>query len=77
MNIKEAIEHTKNKKGMKCCLPGLLKKVANCKGRIDRGCAFQLEEIAKHYNQARNAWLTEDLHTVAEFFVLYTTGDIS
>jgi len=74
MNYIEAVEHTKNKKGMKCCLPGLLKNVANCKGRIGGGYSWQLEEVAKHYTQARTAWLTGDLKTVAEFFGLYTGG---
>jgi len=72
MNYKEAIEHTKNKKGMKCCLPGLLKKVAGHMDKIDGGQAYALEEVAKHYNQARIAWLTGDLETVAEFFGLYS-----
>jgi len=80
MELKEAIEHTKNKKGMKQCVSGLFTKCANVlkessvssiKCKYGAGYAFSLEEMAKHYNEARSAWLNGDLETVAEFFGLY------
>lgn len=71
MTIQEAIEHTKNKKGMKQCLPGLLIKVASKRNKFDDGQRYALECIAKHFTQARQAWLEGDLETVAEFFGLY------
>ena len=72
MNLDQAIEHSKNKKGMKVCLTGLLKNVANSRGDIGGGYKYALQEVAKHYGQARTAWLNNDLETVAEFFGLYT-----
>ncbi len=86
MDIQQAIEHTKNKKGMKLCLPGLLNNSGEELNRLSKvlknkgaeydvdyaaGYAFSLKEVSKHYNQAREAWLKGDLETVAEFFGLY------
>ena len=59
----EAIEHTKNKHGMKVDFSGAMRN------RPDG--AFIRAEIAKHFDQAREAWLKGDLGTVAEFFGLY------
>lgn len=80
MNYKEAIEHTKNKKGMKQSVSGLfeqsallLDKVGESGNGMDYGAgyAFTLREMAEHFGQAKEAWLTGDLETVAEFFGLY------
>jgi len=80
MELKEAIEHTKNKKGMKQSVSGLFEQSAfilddigeNREG-IDYGAgyAFTLREMSEHFYQAREAWLKGDLETVAEFFGLY------
>lgn len=72
MDYKKAIEHTKNKKGMKLCITGLVKKIISHKGNLPGGYKYSLGEFSKHYNQARKAWLNNDLETVAEFFGLYT-----
>jgi len=80
MDIKEAIEHTKNKKGMKQSVSGLfenssqiLDKIGEDKNGMDYGAgyAFILRQMSEHYNLAREAWLKGDLETVAEFFGLY------
>ncbi len=80
MTYKKAIEHTKNKKGMKQSVSGLFKNSSELMERIgeDRdgmnygaGYAFGLQSMSEHFNQAREAWLTGDLETVAEFFGLY------
>lgn len=80
MDYKQAIEHTKNKKGMKQSMPGILKKSSDILNAVSCGpikfeegesYAFVLDEISDHYKQARTAWLTGDLETVAEFFGVY------
>ena len=81
MNYPEAIEHTKNKKGMKQCVSGLFNQSANLLDDIGEdkrtgadygaGYAFTLREMSEHFKQAREAWLNDDLETVAEFFGLY------
>jgi len=71
MDYLQAVEHTKNKKGMKQSMTGLCYKIANSRGAISGGLKFTVEELGKHFSQARNAWLTGDLETVAEFFGLY------
>ena len=63
MTIQEAIDHTKNRKGMKVDFSGAM--------RHRPGGAFIRGEITKHFDQARDAWLKGDLETVAEFFGLY------
>lgn len=73
MNYQEAIAHTKNKGGMKQSLPGFLLNIAaklKDKYGDDADC-FVMGEISQHFEQARKAWLEDDLETVAEFFGLY------
>lgn len=76
MTIKQAIDHTKNKKGIKICLPGLLGTVSTHKGNLNRGYRFALQEVSKHFDQAQEAWLHGDLETVADFFGLYVGSRI-
>lgn len=64
MEVKEAIEHTKNKSGMKVSFSGAVR-------RTGKGTNYIRQEIADHYKQAKEAWLKGDLETVAEFFGLY------
>ena len=80
MELKEAIEHTKNKKGMKCSMSGMCKNAGKELDRIGpgkrganyaAGYAYSLREMASNYDEAREAWLKGDLETVAEFFGLY------
>lgn len=80
MDYKEAVKHSKNKKGMKQSVNGLfsnsselLEAIGENRDGIDHGSgyAFALKEMSEHYYQARKAWLTGDLETVAEFFGLY------
>lgn len=80
MNYKQAIEHTKNKKGMKQSVSGLFEQSSQILDKIGEnengmnygaGYAFTLRQMSEHYYQAREAWLTGDLETVAEFFGLY------
>lgn len=71
MELQEAIEHTKNKGGMKQCITGLMHKIEKHRGQLSNGYKFALSEFVKHYKQAKEAWLNGDLHTVAEFFGLY------
>ena len=63
-DIKEAIEHTKNKKGMKVSFSGSVR-------RTGKGTNYIRQEIAEHFALTREAWLKGDLETVAEFFGLY------
>ena len=72
--LEKAIEHTKNKKGMKLCITGLIKKIVISRDKIGNSEKYSLKVFGKHYNLARKAWLNGDLKTVAEFFGLYT-GD--
>jgi hypothetical protein len=62
MKLQEAIEATKNYKGMKCSVSGM---IANGK----RG--FLAFEFDKNYHAAREAWLKSDLKTVSDFFGIY------
>lgn len=71
MTVPEAIEHTKNKAGMKVSISGIAARVSNHRGSIDKGQKYMLEEFGKHFEQARAAWLEGDLEIVAEFFGLY------
>ena len=80
MNYKEAIEHTKNKKGMKQSVSGLFESSSEMLNLIGKdkdginfgdGYAFSLVGMSKHFYEAREAWLNGDLETVAEFFGLY------
>ena len=64
MELNDAIEHTKNYKGMRVCVSGIMEK--------GQGRQYMRREMAKHFKQARDAWLTGDLNTVAEFFSIYT-----
>ena len=64
VKIKEAIEHTKNKPGMYVSFSGVT--------TIDgQGKAYMRRKLSEHYKMAREAWLSGDLETVAEFFGLY------
>ena len=71
MTVPEAIEHTKDKPGMKVSISGIASRVSKHRGAIDKGQKYMLEEFGKHFEQARAAWLNGDLETVAEFFGLY------
>lgn len=71
MEIGEAIEHTKNKKGMKVSMSGLVAGVSRERDSDHAGYAYTSNEMQKHFYQAREAWLAGDLETVAEFFGLY------
>ncbi len=80
MKYKEAIEHSKNKKGMKQSVSGLFESSAvflDSIGENEHGCdsgagyAFTLRIMAEHFYKAREAWLNDDLEKVAEFFGLY------
>lgn len=68
MDIKKAVEHTKNKKGMRVSFTGIASRANSPLGRGER---YMIQEMGKHYQQAREAWLKGDLETVAEFFGLY------
>ena len=74
MDYKQAINHTINKKGMKQSMSGFLGKCSKIIEKADpeyESYSFVLDEISDHYKQAREAWLNNDLETVAEFFGLY------
>ena len=80
MQLQEAIEHTKNKKGMKQSVSGLFANSAEMLESIGgdkNGCnygagyAYTLQSMSEHFYQAREAWLKGELETVAEFFGLY------
>ncbi len=80
MEYIQAIQHTKNKAGMKQSVSGLFKNSADILEAIGEnkdgtdygaGYSFALKEMSKHFYQAREAWLNDDLETVAEFFGLY------
>lgn len=80
MDLQEAIQHSKDKKGMKLCVSGLFIKSAEIlelsaerptTSESGGGYAFVLTEMATHFDQAREAWLNGDLETVAQFFGLY------
>lgn len=80
MTTKEAIEHTRKKSGMKQSVSGLISQSADILESIGEnkdgmdfgaGYAFTLRQMSEHFYQARNAWLNDDLETVAEFFGLY------
>ncbi len=80
MEYKKAVEHTKNKKGMKQSVSGLIESSSvmlesigeNREGSdFGAGYAFTLKQMSKHFYEAREAWLNDDLETVAEFFGLY------
>lgn len=74
MDYKQAVEHTKNKKGMKQSMSGFLGKCSRLIVKADpeeEMYPFVLHKMSDHYKQAREAWLTGDLETVAEFFGLY------
>ena len=64
MTVQEAIEYTKNKGGFKVCFSG-------CVTVNGRGRKLMREELSKHFSIAREAWLSGDIETVAEFFGLY------
>lgn len=63
MKLKQAIEHTKNKQGMKVSFSGIMKN--------RQGATGMRSQLDNHYGIARKAWLNGDLGTVAEFFGLY------
>lgn len=65
MEINEAIEHTKNKPGVKVSFSGAMRADKSSGGQWIRG------ELSKHFKEAREAWLNGDLETVAAFFGLY------
>lgn len=71
MTIEQAIEHTKNKRGMRVSVSGLARAVSESRGSLDGGRKYAIEEHATHFDQAREAWLNGDLETVAEYFGLY------
>ena len=83
MTIEEAIEHAKNKKGMKQSFGGLCNRSASILEWVSKkvpkgdgpdmasGYAFTLRELTKHFYMAREAFMEGDLETVAEFFGLY------
>ena len=72
MNIQEAIEHTKDKGGMKVSMSGIVSRITEKrKGSVSAADRFMLDGMEKHYQQAREAWLKGDIETVAEFFGLY------
>lgn len=71
MTYQDAIEHTKNKKGIKVSFGGLISRVTRKRGALNKGEKFVLDEMSKHYKLARAAWLNDDLEIVAEFFGLY------
>lgn len=77
MTVAQAIEHTKNKKGMKVSFTGIASRISQSgrNGALDNGTKFMVSELGKHYDQARSAWLEGDLETVAEFFGLYTARE--
>ena len=68
MDIKEAINHTINKKGMYVSFTGIASRANK---PLDKGQRYMIQEMGKHYQQTREAWLKGDLETVAEFFGLY------
>jgi hypothetical protein len=65
MTIEEAIEHTKQKAGMKISFRGALK------AGIGNGGSYIRTELGNDYEIARTAWLTGNIEEVAEFFGLY------
>ncbi len=71
MEIADAIEHTKNKMGMKVSMCGMASQITHHRGAVNNASKFMLDEFQKHFYQAREAWLNGDLETVAEFFGLY------
>ena len=71
MNIQEAIEHTKNKDGMKVSITGIASRLSRHRGSTDNGQKYMLEQFGKHFAEAREAWLKGDIGAVAEFFGLY------
>ena len=67
MNIEEAIEHAKNKKGMYVSFGGVLRALR----MRYHGYKYSSDELSKHYYMAKEAFMAGDLETVAEFFGLY------
>jgi hypothetical protein len=72
LNLEEAIEHTKNKRGFKVSITGIASRIFSHRGAIDKGQKYLIKEFGRHFDQARQSWLNGDLETVAEFFGLYS-----
>ncbi len=71
MTIAEAIERTKNKKGMRVSIRGICSRISGGRGAIGRADKFMLSEFGKNFGLAKQTWLEGDLEAVAEFFGLY------
>lgn len=66
--LNKYIEQTKNFNKMRISVDGVLERISNKKGTINRSDKYMLKEINRLYQLGREAWLNGDLETVAEMF---------